>query len=70
MLKCKDGYHCNVDNEGYSCCNERGGRAKCPKNWPNMCVEKACADKRDHCCASEGVCEERHGGLLPCGGKK
>ena len=69
MLKCKDGYHCNVDNEGYSCCNKRGGRAKCPKNWPNMCVEKACADKRDHCCASEGVCEERHGGLLPCGGK-
>ena len=52
VLKCKDGTFCNWISHGYSCCNEHGGRAKCPQNHPDMCADKECADDTDYCCSS------------------
>ena len=69
ILKCHDGTDCDVVVDTWSCCNTRGGRAKCPKNYPNMCLAQQCSDNMDHCCEVAGVCEATLGGLLPCEGK-
>ena len=39
VLECMDGSTCNAEYApgGWSCCNRRGGRAKCPPNLPSMC---------------------------------
>ena len=70
VMKCNDGSYCNGLKEGWSCCNDKGGRAKCHKNEPIMCLEKECGDNRAHCCAStQEFCEIHHGGIRPCNGK-
>ena len=54
-----------MTTEGESCCNDKEGIAKCPKNRPNMCLEKECANDKDHCCKEDGDCRL----LRPCKGK-
>ena len=52
VLQCRDGT-CNgvEDAERWSCCKDKGGRTKCPKNWPIMCADKSCSpDGTDYCC--------------------
>ena len=69
VMKCNDGSYCNIEVAGWPCCNNKGGRAKCPKNYPNMCIDKVCSNNTDHCCAVDGFCEENAGGIRPCLGK-
>ena len=60
LLGCFDGSFCNGSDEGWSCCNERGGRARCPRNLPNMCfVPNECGGGTDYCC--EGDCMADNG---------
>ena len=66
-MKCNDGSYCNRIEEGWTCCNNNGGRAKCPKNFPDMCLEKKCANNMAHCC-SQSHCEGM-GGKRLCPGK-
>ena len=66
--ECIDGSSCNEISEGTSCCNNKGGRARCPKNFPHMCGEKICYD--DYCCGSTvASCGGKYGGLRICGGR-
>jgi len=60
VLQCNDYSLCAFspdpdDPTGEDCCNKwsRGGRAKCPQNYPTMCNSKNCAGGTDHCCSSE-----------------
>jgi len=49
-LQCNDGSLCT----GWSCCNSRGGRQKCPPEAPVMCAKpNACAGNSDYCCETE-----------------
>ena len=67
-LECGDGTFCNWSNDK-SCCNDRGGRKRCPQNQPIMCSKKRCADRTDYCCGlNDAGCESvADGGPLPCG---
>ena len=69
VMKCNDGSYCSHLADGWICCNDKGGRAKCPQNVPNMCAEKKCANNMDHCCVIDGICEEYYGGKRPCSSK-
>ena len=40
--ECNDGTFC----EGNTCCNDMGGRKRCPKNMPIMCSAKICGKSR------------------------
>ena len=60
-FECVDGSFCPMTNE--TCCNERGGRLRCPKTAPRMCSYDGCADGQDYCCAADCV---EFGGLRPC----
>eukprot|EP01010_Urceolus_cornutus_P001155 NODE_1676_length_796_cov_286.009371_g1303_i0.p1 GENE.NODE_1676_length_796_cov_286.009371_g1303_i0~~NODE_1676_length_796_cov_286.009371_g1303_i0.p1 ORF type:complete len:213 (+),score=38.03 NODE_1676_length_796_cov_286.009371_g1303_i0:55-693(+) len=53
-LLCNDGSLCHwLVGDGFSCCNNRGGRKACPKNWPIMCSLKGrCASGTDYCCSN------------------
>ena len=53
ILLCGDGTPCDGTAMGWSCCNDHGGRAKCPKNAPMMCSEKRCAGGTDFCCSTD-----------------
>ena len=56
LLGCFDGSFCNGSDEGWSCCNERGGRARCPRNLPNMCITpNECGG--DYCCEVDCMAE-------------
>lgn len=37
LFECANGTSCGVDNE--DCCKDKGGRVKCPPNYPYMCNE-------------------------------
>ena len=64
VLQCGNGAMCNGEMEGWSCCNDKGKRARCPLNTPHMCATpNECAGGQDHCCAQN--CEE---GNRPCSG--
>ena len=52
-LECGDGTICEGASQGWDCCNEHGGRKRCPKNTPLMCVEKKCAGGTDRCCSTD-----------------
>ena len=66
VLECKDGTHCNGEMMGWSCCNNHGGRAKCPANSPTMCGRPFCAaGGSDYCCYTEDGCKD-YGGTRPC----
>ncbi|KAK3260061.1 hypothetical protein CYMTET_30967 [Cymbomonas tetramitiformis] len=56
LLLCNDGTNCKTDIEGWSCCTERGGRAKCPLEMPVMCAKaNECSDGTDYCCDEDAV---------------
>ena len=67
MLICNDGFSCNGELDGFTCCNDHLGRALCPKNQPVMCNARECAtsennNMKDYCCEkSENICEEFYG---------
>jgi hypothetical protein len=81
FLTCLDGSKCNPfvnasdgilpSPLGWSCCNDHGGRAKCPNSaaTPRMMCAKpnSCAGGQDYCCnsLSEGGCD-REGGPRNC----
>lgn len=56
MLECLDGTRCNVQDSGWSCCENHLGRAKCPQNLPVMCDE-LCGRETEYCCGTS--CEQR-----------
>ena len=68
LLGCADGTTClaagsggfggqlagqqSVSPDGWSCCNDHGGRAQCPPNMPIMCADATgCGDGQANCCA-------------------
>ena len=61
-LGCVDGTLC----KGWSCCKYRGGRARCPKNFPIMCANKLCDG--DYCCneAIPDCLSNNYGGQRSC----
>ena len=65
VLKCNDGTYCNGLVDGWTCCNTRGMRAKCPLNYPAMCAKPDCA-WGDYCCYTQDVCLASKGGLRSC----
>ena len=66
-MKCGDGTNCNVKSGGWGCCNDNGGRAKCPRNFPIMCAKKLCAGRKAFCCAIRiSICNTSYGGPRPC----
>ena len=66
VLLCGDGTTCSMSVSGASCCNDKGKRAQCPLNMPNMCAEpNACAGGHDYCCETDCTCQ---GGIRSCKG--
>ena len=68
LLECMDGYSCTADDTNHTdsswqCCNEHGGRAKCPLNYPKMCASMQCGNGTAFCC--EVDCAE-YGGDRQC----
>mmetsp|Transcript_56546 Transcript_56546/g.131774 ORF Transcript_56546/g.131774 Transcript_56546/m.131774 type:complete len:443 (+) Transcript_56546:89-1417(+) len=63
QFQCVDGQLC----DGFSCCNNKGGRAKCPPNRPFMCQNLKCTGG-NHCCKEfKSQCmSSKHGGLRQC----
>lgn len=61
MLECLDGTRCNVQNSGWSCCENHLGRAKCPQDLPVMC-EDLCGGDTEYCCGTS--CEPRGCSLM------
>eukprot|EP00756_Hemistasia_phaeocysticola_P064750 Hpha_TRINITY_DN8036_c0_g2::TRINITY_DN8036_c0_g2_i1::g.140158::m.140158 len=59
VLECMDGTECYVIDQGWGCCQDAGGRARCPTDMPVMCSQggvQRCG--QDHCCvASAETCE-------------
>ena len=52
-LGCADGTTC-TGPRWWSCCNSRGGRARCPRNLPVMCARaNGCDQGQDHCCETD-----------------
>jgi hypothetical protein len=50
FLECNDESTCDVGSEGFSCCKDRGGRAKCAASVPMMCANRECGGGMDYCC--------------------
>ena len=69
-LQCVDGTFCNwiTDPEKFDCCKDHGGRAKCPKSYPNMCAkDNDCVDGTDYCCEKQPEnCDGDKEGLRAC----
>jgi len=67
ILGCGDGTECAWLDEGYDCCGDHDGRARCPANFPFMCAEDdICGGSTDHCCATSSSGCDDQGGLRPC----
>jgi len=58
VMVCLDGYRCNVQDEGWYCCEMHRGRAMCPANLPVMC-DTLCSGITEYCCRQEGECTPR-----------
>jgi hypothetical protein len=56
FFECNDKSTCDIGSEGLSCCNGRGGRAKCGALEPMMCEERWCAGGMDYCCFNYKGC--------------
>ena len=67
VMQCGDGTTCHGIKDGWGCCRNNKGRAKCPKNLPVMCSTKRCARGTQYCC--ELSCDA-YGGPRPCSKKK
>ena len=65
LLQCNDGTYCNGLNDGWTCCNGRGMRRKCPLNYPFMCAKPDCA-WGDYCCYGKDDCVAKAGGIRTC----
>ena len=51
-LTCADGTKCNVDDKGWDCCVNHGGRTNCPIMEPVLCSKpNRCVGGLDYCCA-------------------
>ena len=67
MLLCNDGFSCDGEIDGYTCCNDHLGRSLCPNNLPVMCNARRCATSEkhptgDYCCQkSEEFCKALYG---------
>ena len=77
LLQCMDGSYCDGATDGWGCCADNGGRARCPPNYPHMCnTPNQCGDGTAHCCewdcdiSSPGTLwgEENPGGGQMCEG--
>jgi len=67
IMQCGDGTSCSVIMQGWGCCRNHQGRAKCPKSDPFMCAKKRCAGNSQYCCGrKEEICNGNYGGLRPC----
>lgn len=62
VMECRDGTGCNTASVGWDCCYAHGGRARCPANFPLMCMDTTC-DGGDRCCEED--CSDK-GGELGC----
>ncbi|CAE7210454.1 unnamed protein product [Symbiodinium natans] len=58
ILECLDGHRCDIDAEGWYCCENHRGRAKCPAQFPVMC-DTLCSGITEYCCREEGQCTPR-----------
>jgi len=70
VIVCGDGTRCNAETaaDGWSCCNNHGGRALCPSNYPNFCkMMNLCGSAKDYCCGDEDTCAGMNG-LRECKG--
>ena len=70
QLQCRDGSFCmgrhGAGSGSWGCCDQRGKRAKCPPNLPNMCAQpRASFGRTDFSC--EESCDSM-GGIRPCPG--
>ena len=65
VLECNDGSRCNAMIDGWTCCENRGMRSKCPLNFPAMCAKPNCA-WGDYCCYDKDTCLSSLGGLRSC----
>ena len=65
VLECNDGSRCNGVTDGWTCCENRGMRSKCPLNFPAMCAKPNCA-WGDYCCYEKDRCLSSLGGLRSC----
>ena len=69
-LECADGTFCTGNpndwkDDSWKCCNNKGGRVRCPTNHPYLCANKACAGGTAKCCEKD--CNAPgFGGNLPC----
>lgn len=61
-----DGKLCytSTDPLKWNCCKNKGGRKRCPPNYPEMCLSKRCYN--DHCCNVTGDCEKIGDRQRPC----
>ena len=50
-LTCRNGEKCNYKKSGFHCCRTRGGRKKCPFEYPVMCADLKCDELSDYCCS-------------------
>eukprot|EP00929_Paragymnodinium_shiwhaense_P108765 TRINITY_DN750_c0_g2_i1.p1 TRINITY_DN750_c0_g2~~TRINITY_DN750_c0_g2_i1.p1 ORF type:complete len:5718 (-),score=836.45 TRINITY_DN750_c0_g2_i1:11-16636(-) len=64
MFECADGAFCETSNE--TCCSDRGGRQRCPKEAPVMCSTFTCAEATERCCVEHFSQCTPHGGRRPC----
>ena len=72
-MQCRNGNYCNgiTDDDEWDCCKNRGGRQKCPKNYPFMCAKENCTvDDTDYCCETRATCKSLYGGIRTCNGKE
>mmetsp|Transcript_89717 Transcript_89717/g.168959 ORF Transcript_89717/g.168959 Transcript_89717/m.168959 type:complete len:719 (-) Transcript_89717:41-2197(-) len=52
VMRCSDGYECDVRQESWACCQRHNNRLNCPRNFPVMCYDPLeCTGESDHCCA-------------------
>jgi hypothetical protein len=61
QLECMDGTFCS----GWACCENHGGRLRCPANYPHMCQHQTCGGDGGGYCCSSGGCSSA-GGLREC----
>lgn len=67
-LLCASGESCDILTHelGWSCCQEEGGRHKCPAQWPVMCVAQYCGvGEQEHCCKDNALNCGFDGPIIP-----
>lgn len=62
QLGCLSGFQCDITDNGGRCCEDQGGRQKCPPNFPFMCQDFSC--NGEHCCGQKEQCDNDYGGIV------